>query len=136
MKRYLHLWMALAYLFSAGIPVYQTIRHTNVEVQYLKKTYIANNFQNNGAIKETAVWKEISAKHHFLGPLIKRFFEPSINQQFQIPPRKDAQEALDTIPGLIQKAQDESARHAFLVVAFIVDQSSLFLLNGRFRQQS
>ena len=108
MTRPRHLWMALAYLLAAGIPAYQTIRHTDREVQYLKETYDANNFQNNGTLKEVAFWKEMTAKHHFLGPLIDRIFAPSIDRQFQLPPLEEAQEALDKIPGLIELKKNES----------------------------
>src|ERR1700728_3460324 len=108
-----HFWMALVYLCAVGFPAYQTILHTQIETQYFKKSYDTNNFKNNGAIKEAEVWKEIASKHHFLGPLIKDFFSPSINQQFDIPTPKQAQANLDEIPGLIQQAKDEQATAFF-----------------------
>jgi paraquat-inducible protein A len=113
MMRFRHLWMALVYLLAAGIPAYQAIQHINVEVNYLKKAYDTDNFQNNGAIKEAEVWKEISSRHHFLWPLIKHFFSPAINHQFQIPSEKDARATLDEIPGFVQQGKDESAIAGF-----------------------
>jgi paraquat-inducible protein A len=113
MTRSRHLWMALAYCVIAAIPAYQTINHTNVEIEYLKEAYQLNNFQNNGAIKEAAFWKQVSTKHHVLGHFVKDIFAPALNQQFKIPPEKDAQEALDKIPGLIQQGKDESATALF-----------------------
>src|SRR5580692_8006613 len=100
MAKPLHLWMALAYLFTAAVPVYQAIRHTNIEMMYLKQTYEADNLQNNGALKEAAFWKEMTAKHHYLGHWIKSIFEPAIDQQFQLPSGKEAREKLGEIPGL------------------------------------
>ena len=109
MMRYAPLWMALVYLLLAVIPVYQTIRHTDIEVEFLKKINDINNLQNNGAVKEAAVWKEITTKHHFLGPIIKQFFAPTLDHQFHIPPLKQAQATLDTIPDLNQQKSDEAA---------------------------
>src|ERR1700731_622224 len=103
MMRKPHIWMALIYLLVAVIPAYQTIRHTDSEMKYLEKEYDTNNLQNNGAIKEAAVWKEIASQHHFLGPLIKDFFAPALNKQFHLPPQKEAQRALNKIPDLIQQ---------------------------------
>jgi paraquat-inducible protein A len=113
MTRYRHLWMALVYLLMAALPAYQTINHTNIEIEYLKEAYKINNFQNNGAIKEAAFWKQVTSKHHVVGHFVKDIFAPAINQQFKIPPEKDAQDALDKVPGLIQQGKDESATALF-----------------------
>ncbi len=113
MTKSFQLFMALVYLLMAAIPAYQAIQHTNVEVEYLKKSYELDNFQNHGAIKEVAVWKDMISRHHFLGPLIKHFFEPSINKQFHIPSQQEAQQALDRIPDLVQEGKDEGAAALF-----------------------
>jgi len=105
--------MAFVYLLAAGLPVCQAIRHTNVEIQYLKKTYDSNNLQNNGAIKEAEFWKEMTVKHHLIGHWVKGIFAPAIKQQFQLPPLKEARGALDQIPGLVQQAKDEAATTRF-----------------------
>ncbi len=104
-----HLWMAFVYLLLAAYPAYQTILHTNFEIKYLEKINDLNNLQNNGAIKEDSFWKEIISKHHFLGPIIKQFFAPTLDHQFHIPPLKVAQATLDTIPDLNQQQADEAA---------------------------
>jgi paraquat-inducible protein A len=108
-----HFWMALLYGFAAALPAVQTIQHTDTEARYTRDSSAVNNFQNNGAVKEAQFWKDLEGKHHVLGPLIKNIFEPSLNRQFHIPPEKEAQAALDTIPGLIQLGKDESATAFF-----------------------
>jgi len=105
--------MALVYFLAAGIPVYQVIRHTDNEMQYLIKINDTNNLQNNGAVKEASFWKEICAKHHFLGPIIDHFFQPTLDHQFQIPPLKEAQAALGKIPDLNEQQKTEAATALF-----------------------
>jgi paraquat-inducible protein A len=107
--KYLHFWMALVYLLAVGFPAYLAIRHSNCEAQFLKKSYDTNNFANNGAIKEAEFWKSISAQHHFLGPIIKHFFSPTLNKLFKIPTPEVAQTELDQIPVFLQQAKAESA---------------------------
>ncbi len=103
-----HRMMALVYLLLIFLPTCMTIRHTDTEIDYLQKAYDTNNLQNNGAVKEVAVWKEITTQHPFLGPIIKDFFAPSINQQFKIPPEKAARMALDDIPFIEQLEKSEA----------------------------
>ena len=121
MTRYARVGMALVYLMIAGIPAYQTIRHTDLEILYLKKVYDTNNLQNNGSVKEAAVWKDIVAQHHFLGSLIKNIFAPFINRQFQIPPYQKARAALDKIPDfkVLEKSEASTARLWSLVLLII-----------------
>ncbi|HTA77238.1 MAG TPA: paraquat-inducible protein A [bacterium] len=105
--------MALVYLFMAAMPAYQIISHTDAEVEYLKEAYDTNNFQNNGAIKEVEVWREIASQHHFLGPIIKDFFAPSLNKQFQIPPPREAHAALSRIPYINAQCKSEASLGRF-----------------------
>jgi paraquat-inducible protein A len=124
MKKYSRVWMALVYLLAAAMPVYEIINHTNTEIEYLKKAYNTNNFQNNGSIKEAEVWKEIAKAHHFLGPIIKDFFAPSLNKQFHIPPTEEARETLAGIPYIDQQGKNEAALGQFwswvlLFVSFV-----------------
>ncbi len=109
MTKYRRIWMALGYLVLAGIPAYQTIRHADREAQYLKKAYDTNNLENNGAVKEAEVWKDITSQHHFLGPIIKGFVAPTINRQFHIPSQKDAQAALDGVYDFYLSKRNEAA---------------------------
>lgn len=113
MTRPLHTWMAIIYLLAAGFPVYQAIQHTDNEMQFLRQINDTNNLRNNGAVKEAAFWKEIASKHHFLGPIIQHFFAPTLDHQFQIPPLKDAQAALDKIPDLNEQQKTEAATAFF-----------------------
>ncbi len=124
MKKYFRVWAALVYLLMAILPVYEIINHTNIEIEYLKKAYDTNNFQNNGAIKEAEVWKEIENHHHFLGPIIKDFFAPSLNKQFHIPPTEEAREILAGIPYIDQQGKNEAALGQFwswilILISFI-----------------
>ena len=121
MTRSLRVWMALGFLLMAGTPVYQIISRVDSEIEYLKKAYDTNSFQNNSAVKEADVWKEIAKQHHFLGPIAKNFFGPALNKQFHIPPLDEAREALAQIPSI--KAEEEkeadTARFWSLVLSLI-----------------
>jgi paraquat-inducible protein A len=120
MTRPLHTWMALAYLLAAGFPAYQAIRHTDYEMQYLRKINDTNSLQNNGAVKEASFWKEIAAKHHFLGPIIDHFFQPTLDHQFKIPPLKDAQAALDKIPDFNEQQKTEASAALFWSMLLLI----------------
>ena len=121
--------MALVYLLAVGFPAYQAILHSNTETEYLKRSYDTNNFANNGAIKEAEFWKAISAQHHFLGPIIKRFFSPTLNQQFKIPKPEDAQAQLDQIPGFLQQGEAESSAARYWSLALLGISLIYFGLN-------
>jgi paraquat-inducible protein A len=113
--------MALFFLLLAAMPVYQIITRTDSEIEYIKKAYDTNSFQNNGAIKEAEVWKEISKQHHFLGPIANNFFGPALNKQFHIPPLPEAREALAQIPSIKEEGIQEAdtARFWSLVLLLV-----------------
>ena len=121
--------MALVYLLAVGFPAYQAILHSNTETEYLKRSYDTNNFANNGAIKEAEFWKAISAQHHFLGPIIKRFFSPTLNKQFKIPKPEDAQAQLDQIPGFLEQGKAESSTARYWSLALLGISLIYFGLN-------
>lgn len=108
-RKYSRFWMAFVYVLAAAFPVYQVIRHTDLEIDYLRAAYDTDNLQNNGSVKEAAFWKEASSKHHFLGPLIKHFLAPSLDRQFHIPPLEEAKKSLGQIPGWMDQEKDEKA---------------------------
>jgi paraquat-inducible protein A len=60
----------------------------------------------------------------------ENFFAPALNHQFQIPPQKDAQQALDEIPGLNQLQKSEAA--TALLWSFVLLLVSLIYLGLTF----
>jgi paraquat-inducible protein A len=138
MKSISQMVMGLIYLLAVGLPAYQIIRHSQTEIQYLEKAYDINNLQNNGAIKEAELWKQIKKQHHFFGGWIDHFFQPTIDKQFKIPTLKKAQEDLDKIPGLNQLQQNEAstARLWALVLAGVSLVYFAVVFAGRNEKQS